>query len=230
MPHQASPPRHQKRRRISHTFRNKLPLCGHNLHTRHPSIHPSSIVSTATKPTRKYLAMENCKPSDHGRRPSCGGCDSDSDIDIETTDCSYNSYLDKPIAPPRWRGPNNAAYVGRTLLCRPKNNKPPPKEITLPLAHASGCFRSTATLVSCLSLPSTCSLENQNRKNEDFAVDASSTLQRMSVKVRRNSRATPLSVRLGPLVFFRPFSLTDQLTTIVSLKLELERTELELCK
>ena len=208
-----------------HTLFETNSLCGHNLHT---GIHSSIVHRLPSDQTDSKIAMENCKPSDHGGRPSCGGCDSDSDI--ETTDCSYNSYLDKPIAPPRWRGPNNAAYVGRTLLCRPKNNKPPPKEITLPLAHASGCFRSTATLVSCLSLPSTCSLENQNRKNEDFAVDASSTLQRMSVKVRRNSRATPLSVRLGPLVFFRPFSLTDQLTTIVSLKLELERTELELCK
>ena len=151
--------------------------------------------------------MENRKSSDHGSRPLCG------ESDIETPDCcSCNSFLDKPISPTRPRllvcerqpsaygTTNNAVYVGRTLLRRPRNNsstaddqekKPLPTEIAIPLAYASG------VAVSCLSLPSTCSLETQNHENEDFfGKSSSSALQRMSVKARRISRATPFSVRL----------------------------------
>mmetsp|Transcript_32877 Transcript_32877/g.78527 ORF Transcript_32877/g.78527 Transcript_32877/m.78527 type:complete len:196 (-) Transcript_32877:116-703(-) len=150
--------------------------------------------------------MEKCKSSDHGSRPSLCG---DSDIDIDTDCCSLNSFLDKPISPTRPRlllyarqptnsgATNNAAcYVGRTLLRRPKNSsstaddkkkKPLPTEIT---------SLSAASLVSCLSLPSACSLDAlSHHENEDFVGDTSSAAlqRRMNVKVRRNSRVTPLS-------------------------------------
>lgn len=184
--------------------------------------------------------MEKCKSSDHGSRPSLCG---DSDIDIDTDCCSLNSFLDKPISPTRPRlllyarqptnsgATNNAAcYVGRTLLRRPKNSsstaddkkkKPLPTEIT---------SLSAASLVSCLSLPSACSLDAlSHHENEDFVGDTSSAAlqRRMNVKVRRNSRVTPLSVRLhgSSVLFCGPFSLLIN-CHCVSNKLELNEQNL----